>query len=65
MFSNNTGFLLQLNGSNNLGSITVFASTNLVAWLPIYTNAPTNGTILILDSAATNYRSRFYKILEQ
>jgi hypothetical protein len=59
------GLLLQLNGSNNLGPTTISASTNLVTWVPIYTNAPTNGQIQFLDTSATNYRIRFYKIVEQ
>jgi hypothetical protein len=61
----NTGFLIQLNGTNGLAPITIYASTNLSSWTPIYTNAPTNGPILYLDTAATNYRARFYHILEQ
>jgi hypothetical protein len=49
----------------NSTAVTIYASTNLSSWSPIYTNAPTNGPILFLDTAATNYRARFYHILEQ
>lgn len=59
------GALLQLNADNDLGTITIFASTNLHTWIPIDTNAPTNGVILFLDSAATNYPTRFYHVTEQ
>jgi len=59
-----TGLLLQLNGTNSFGPVTIYTSTNLFVWFPIYTNAPTNGPIQFLDSAATNYRVRFYKIVE-
>ncbi len=61
----NNGFLIRLNGTNGLAPITIYASTNLSSWIPIYTNVPTNGSILFLDTAATNYRARFYHILEQ
>ena len=61
----NTGFLIQLNGTNSHGSTIISASTNLITWIPIFTNAPTNGPILFLDTNATNFRARFYKIVEQ
>jgi hypothetical protein len=60
-----SGLLLQLNGTNSLGTTTISASTNLVTWVPIYTNPPTNGVIQFLDTSATNYRSRFYKVVQQ
>jgi hypothetical protein len=63
-WSNNT-FLIQLNGNNNLGSVIIYASTNLTAWVPIYTNAATNGPIQFLDTSASNYPMRFYKFTEQ
>ncbi len=59
------GFLIQLNGSYSLGPVIISASTDLVSWLPIYTNAPTNGPIQFLDTSATNYPDRFYHIVEQ
>lgn len=60
----NTGALIQLNGSNGFGPVTIYASTNLgnpLAWIPIFTNAPTNGSIQFLDTSATNYHARFYR----
>lgn len=63
----NTGFAIQLNGRNNFSSVTIYASTNLgktTAWIPIYTNPPTNGSIQFLDTAATNYPWRFYRFTQ-
>ena len=63
----NTGFAIQLNGSNNFSSVTIYASTNLgnpAAWAAIYTNPPTNGSIQFLDTAATNYPRRFYRFTQ-
>ena len=57
------GFEISLNGNNDLEPVSVYASTNLYNWVLIYTNGPTNGPIDILDSAATNYRARFYEIV--
>ncbi len=59
------GFLIHLNGSYSSGPVIISASTDLVSWLPIYTNAPTNGPIQYLDTSATNYPDRFYHIVEQ
>jgi hypothetical protein len=60
----NTGFPTQSNGSNNSSAVTIYDSTNLAnpaAWIPLYTNPPTNGSIQFLDTAATNYPWRFYR----
>lgn len=63
----NSGFDIQLNGSNNSSTVTIYATTNLgnpAAWLPIYTNPPTNGSINFLDTTATNYLRRFYRFTQ-
>ena len=40
----------------------VQASTNLVDWVPIYTNvAPASGLLQFVDPGTTNYPSRFYR----
>jgi hypothetical protein len=54
-----------LNGTNSLGSTTIYASSDLVFWQPIYTNPPTAGPIVYLDTAATNFSYRFYRAIEQ
>jgi uncharacterized repeat protein (TIGR01451 family) len=44
----------------------VQASTNLVNWVPIYTNpAPAAAITSFMDSATTNYPYRFYRVLLQ
>jgi uncharacterized repeat protein (TIGR01451 family) len=42
------------------GSYIIQASTNLVNWIPIYTNI---SPFVFTDPYATNYRSRFYRAL--
>ncbi len=43
---------------------TVQVSTNLVNWVPIYTNsAPVNGLFQFLDSQTANYPARFYRVV--
>ncbi len=38
------------------------ASTNLIEWIPLATNAPFNGTFNFLDPQTTGLKSRFYRI---
>src|ERR1017187_1731679 len=59
------GFLLQLNGNNSLGATIISASTNLMAWTPIYTNPPTTNIIQYLDTSSTNFPTRFYRAIKQ
>ena len=59
------GFMLQLNGNNSLGTVVIYASTDLVSWTPIYTNPPTPNIIQFLDASSTNYPARFYRAVEQ
>ena len=47
------------------GSIVLHASTNLVAWTPIQTNAAASGTITYTDVASGNFSRRFYRVEEQ
>ena len=47
------------------GNIVIMASTNLVDWFPIFTNAPVTGSLLYCDPEATNQPLRFYKAVEQ
>ena len=61
----NGGVWLQLNGTNSLGTTTIYASTDLVFWLPIYTNPPVATPIYFLDTTATNFPYRFYHAIEQ
>ena len=59
------GFQFQMSGLNGTVLVVISASTNLIDWLPIFTNGATNGTLQFLDNAATNLPRRFYKATEQ
>jgi hypothetical protein len=59
------GLKLQLDSVYSSNSVVLFASTNLVTWLPILTNPPTTGSVLFLDVAATNLPRRFYRATER
>jgi hypothetical protein len=59
------GFQFQVSGLNGTGPIIIFASTNLVDWIPIFTNPTFIGTEPFTDPAATNLPRRFYKASEQ
>jgi alpha-tubulin suppressor-like RCC1 family protein len=59
------GFNLQLGGLSGHGNIVLYASTNLTDWDPILTNDPATGTLILLDSGATNFSGRFYRAQEQ
>jgi alpha-L-rhamnosidase len=59
------GFRTQLSGLNGTGSVIIYASTDLLDWLPIFTNSAVTGTIPLLDPKATNYSRRFYKAAAQ
>jgi hypothetical protein len=59
------GFQLQLNGIFASQSMVIYASSDMVSWLPIFTNSPTTGSVRYLDPAATNSSQRFYRATEQ
>jgi hypothetical protein len=61
----NSGFMLQLNGTNTAGPTIIYASTNLLSWTPIYTSPPTPNSIQFLDTLSTNFPARFYRAVEQ
>ena len=58
------GFQLQLDGILTTNPVVILGSTDLVSWLPIYTNPPTTGSIQFLDFTATNLPTRFYRAQE-
>jgi len=64
-FYSNGGFGSRLDQLSGHGSIIILASTNLVDWVPIFTNPPVIGSLQFLDPAATNQNSRFYRAVEQ
>jgi len=55
----NGTFQITVNGQSGQEYI-VQASTNLINWLPIYTNF---GSFTFLDTNATNYLDRFYRVV--
>jgi alpha-tubulin suppressor-like RCC1 family protein len=59
------GFAMQMGQLSGHGNIVIMASTNLVDWIPIFTNAPVTGSLLYCDPKATNQPLRFYKAVEQ
>lgn len=58
-------FRLDASGLTAHGPVIVHASTNLVAWTVVHTNAPTAGTLTFTDAAAQNFPRRFYRVEEQ
>ncbi len=59
------GLQLELDSVYATNSIVIFGSTDLVSWLPIFTNPPATGSVLFQDTAATNALQRFYRAVEQ
>lgn len=59
------GLRLQLGGVFATNSVVVYASTDLVSWLPILTNSPATGAVQFLDTTTTNWPMRFYRAAEQ
>ena len=59
------GLQLQLDGVFATTSVIIYASTNFTSWLPILTNSPATGSVLFLDSSATNWPRRYYRATEQ
>jgi uncharacterized protein YpmS len=56
------GFALQL--SVPVGrTYTIWVTTNLQDWTPISTNVAETGTVLVTDTAATNFGTRFYRAM--
>jgi alpha-tubulin suppressor-like RCC1 family protein len=58
------GFQLLLNGVLTTNPVIILQSTDLVNWLPIYTNPATTGSIQFLDVTATNLPAGFYRAQE-
>jgi Regulator of chromosome condensation (RCC1) repeat/Immunoglobulin I-set domain len=59
------GLQLRLDSVYATNAVFIFASTDLVNWLPIFTNPPATGSVLFLDADATNLPQRFYRAMEQ
>jgi hypothetical protein len=59
------GFSFILNGLSGHGPVVLYASSNLIQWLPLYTNPPVLGSLPVLDFSATNAPLRFYRAVEE
>ena len=55
------GFKMQVSGLNGASPVVLYASTNLLDWMPIFTNPALTGTIQFTDPAANMFPKRFYK----
>ncbi len=55
---------LQLTGVSAVKPVILYASTNLLDWLPIYTNPPQPGPIELVDPLVTGRSQRFYRAAE-
>jgi hypothetical protein len=60
------GQQFQLNFMGSAGNSYVLqASTNLINWIPITTNLAATNQILFVDPGATNFPSRYYRVMQQ
>jgi len=57
-------FKLHLSGLAGIGPITLFASSNLVDWMPVFTNGPALGTWEYLVTPGSNAVPTFYRASE-
>ncbi|MDB6024341.1 MAG: Immunoglobulin I-set domain protein [Verrucomicrobiales bacterium] len=64
LFMSPDGFQLKLDGILTTNPVVIFGSTDLVSWLPLFTNPATTGSVQFLDMAATNASARFYRAQE-
>jgi len=64
LFMSSNGFRLELDGILTTNSVVILGSTDLVNWLPLFTNSATTGSVQFLDVAATNKPARFYRAQE-
>lgn len=58
-------FGLHLAGLSGHGPIILYASSNLVHWEPVLTNAPVTGELWLEDPHPSTWPQRFYKIVEE
>lgn len=63
-FRATNGFKLRLLGLAGTGPVVVWASSNLLSWSPLLTNAPVIGQLELSDPDATNSAFRFYRATE-
>jgi hypothetical protein len=54
-------FILQLTNLTGQGQVVVSASTNLLQWVPLFTNPSGFGTLMLTDTAAGTFPHRYYR----
>jgi len=59
------GLVWELDRLSGHGVAIIYASTNMVDWIPILTNPPQVGSFQFWDASVTNKSARFYRALEQ
>jgi len=60
------GQAFQIRVAGSAGSNYVLeASTNLISWSPIMTNAPATNIFILTDTNAGKYSNRYYRIIQQ
>ena len=60
-----SGLVLHVDGTAGTNVVVIEASTNLTYWEPILTNAPTNGSVQVLDATAPSGARRFYRAIQE
>jgi hypothetical protein len=58
------GFPLRVTGLTAQGPVTIYASTNLANWEPVFTNPPTIGPLQFQESLPQGEPCRFYRAAE-
>jgi hypothetical protein len=59
-----SGFQLHMAGITGADYV-VYASSNLVNWIPVYTNTTQSGSADYIDTAASQFKSRYYRVSVQ
>lgn len=59
------GFQCKLSALSGHGSLVIYSSSNLVDWMPLWTNPPVVGDLNFKDLTATNSLIRFYRAEER
>ncbi|HXA45700.1 MAG TPA: hypothetical protein VNZ25_09350 [Candidatus Angelobacter sp.] len=59
------GFQLEVEGAPGTNVVIIEASSDLIHWQPVFTNAPILGTVQYLDTSAPGLAGRFYRAEQQ
>jgi hypothetical protein len=56
---------MRLTGSSGVNPVVIYATTNLLDWMPVFTNSPTTNPIEYFDVPPDSSSHRFYRAIEQ